>query len=451
MRARMGCGALVLLSASCGGATEQAPLGNDASIRDDFGAITTPDSGERLEDGGTLFVRASAAPGSGTEADPYGDLQRAIDLAPNGATLIVEGGTYTATPSPAVEADTRVQYTHGFTIRGKSLAIEGKNRAAVRIETRSGYGVLIEDSPRVSIRGLTISGGARDAEEAATSAAIVARNTTLQLEDLRISGNTGLRPGNAYPGISAIVAREGARLTISGVEIRDNSWDGVSIHDDGRVTIVNSDLFGSDGIGLSARGSGELVAINNRVDGYWRSVAGFEKSAVVAKNNQLVAASGAGAWAAGDSDSIFELLNNLIFSAENCGFAIEAEAKGRAVNNIIAFGGTEDSWLCPKTGVWTARDPAGRFGLSYNLVWSHGQTAVLSGGSADGTGGADISARIVGASGNISADPRFSGDRDFRLSAGSPAIDSGDPTLLDRDGTRSDMGHLGGPDAERNR
>ena len=59
-------------------------------------------------------------------------------------------------------------------------------------------------------------------------------------------------------------------------------------------------------------------------------------------------------------------------------------------------------------------------------------------------------------SGNISIDPMFrsygiDGDEDndnLYLIIGSPCIDSGDPSIVDVDGTRSDMGAFGGPDAD---
>ncbi len=56
----------------------------------------------------------------------------------------------------------------------------------------------------------------------------------------------------------------------------------------------------------------------------------------------------------------------------------------------------------------------------------------------------------IGANGNVIGDPLFvdalAGD--FHLSGGSPAIDAGDPAVLDLDGSRSDMGLYGGPAGE---
>jgi hypothetical protein len=48
----------------------------------------------------------------------------------------------------------------------------------------------------------------------------------------------------------------------------------------------------------------------------------------------------------------------------------------------------------------------------------------------------------------IDVNPLFREDS-FRLSEQSPAIDSGNPELLDPDGTRSDIGAFGGPQAYR--
>ena len=41
--------------------------------------------------------------------------------------------------------------------------------------------------------------------------------------------------------------------------------------------------------------------------------------------------------------------------------------------------------------------------------------------------------------------PTANGNYDFHLQKYSPAIDKGDPTILDVDGSRSDIGMFGGP------
>ena len=51
---------------------------------------------------------------------------------------------------------------------------------------------------------------------------------------------------------------------------------------------------------------------------------------------------------------------------------------------------------------------------------------------------------------NISVDPMFVNDTsDFHLQMYSPLIDAGDPTILDKDGSRSDIGLYGGPYGEK--
>jgi hypothetical protein len=52
--------------------------------------------------------------------------------------------------------------------------------------------------------------------------------------------------------------------------------------------------------------------------------------------------------------------------------------------------------------------------------------------------------------GNLDGDPLFVDEAagDFQLAAGSPCINSGDPSLLDPDSSRSDMGAFGGPEGD---
>ena len=58
----------------------------------------------------------------------------------------------------------------------------------------------------------------------------------------------------------------------------------------------------------------------------------------------------------------------------------------------------------------------------------------------------------TGTDGNISMDPHYlvaplAVDWDLHLSTTSPLIDAGDPTILDPDGSPSDIGVYGGPGA----
>ena len=61
----------------------------------------------------------------------------------------------------------------------------------------------------------------------------------------------------------------------------------------------------------------------------------------------------------------------------------------------------------------------------------------------------------VGSNGNLAVDPQFvstAGDDakawDLTLQAGSPVIDNGDPSIMDADGSRADIGAYGGPDGD---
>jgi hypothetical protein len=58
-------------------------------------------------------------------------------------------------------------------------------------------------------------------------------------------------------------------------------------------------------------------------------------------------------------------------------------------------------------------------------------------------------ASVIGTNGNLAAAPMFvaPADGDFSLQIGSPLVDTGDPALLDTNGTRSDIGRFGGPRA----
>lgn len=114
-------------------------------------------------------------------------------------------------------------------------------------------------------------------------------------------------------------------------------------------------------------------------------------------------------------------------------FYTEEEAPADLRNNIVAA----------STGTAVYAEDAGAARLAYN-GWSDNVPT--------DAGGALTVAHDV--DGNVVADPGFVAysvggceDDDLRLAAGSAFCDAGDPALLDPDGTRSDLGAWGGPDA----
>jgi hypothetical protein len=72
--------------------------------------------------------------------------------------------------------------------------------------------------------------------------------------------------------------------------------------------------------------------------------------------------------------------------------------------------------------------------FTYNVIWPPKDPLYMILGLVD-----------IDSIGVIFADPMLSSDSSFYLQAGSPCIDAGDPTILDVDGSRSDIGMYGGP------
>jgi len=97
------------------------------------------------------------------------------------------------------------------------------------------------------------------------------------------------------------------------------------------------------------------------------------------------------------------------------------------LHNTIVLGGSGGSILDEEAG--------GVVDVAYSLFFA-------------GTGGFGAVGSPVGSNGNLAVDPMVDLSDDGRLLPGSPAIDAGDPAILDDDGSVSDMGRYGGPGAE---
>jgi len=414
--------------------------------------------------------------GTGTEEDPYASLQDAIDASEDGATIHIANGRYEAEVREFIDPtcgncdDTNfrddVNVTVGFHVHGKSLHLRGESRDGSILDTGAGYGVLFEEAGQSSVTGLTVTGGRRDADGRATNAAIVVRYTDLLVRDVDVVENNHLyepAPGEDDPvaGVMGITGREGSRLTVVGCRIEDNSWDGIALYrsdpeveDSSPSAVIVDNIIGctTDCVQPNGRGAGigitwdaEAEIINNEIHHYWKGIGSFGNSEVVATNNVVRDQVGWGVIASGEST--MHAVNNLIINNGTTGLAAwNLGASGAFVNNIITGNGwSADEWVGKKTGVWmNAPDD---FEFSHNNVWNNSNFDVCSGGTPGSTPCTNI--HFDGVDGNLSVDPQFADTDNYALADGSPMIDAGDPEILDLDGSTSDLGVHGGPEAGR--
>ena len=380
--------------------------------------------------------------GAGSLDDPYRDLQSAIDHAVDGDVLRLAPGTYTAEPRVFVESlcgncenhRTAVEATVGFVVRDLALHILGESAGETILETNAGYGIYFEDSRGSTVTGLTITGGKRDPDGAATDAGVVARRSTVTLTGLEIRDNTD-RADGVVVGIGGVMGREGAELFIIGNTIRNNGWDGIALYRGATAFIADNDISEGRGAGVVITWDATATVLRNRISGYWKGIGSFGSSRVVARNNAVFDNLGWGMVITGTS--YMEAANNVITRNGNCGFALWSdEATGIFTNNIVAANGWREEWVCPQVGVWM-NGLSENVEISYNDVWGN-----MAGDYRDID-------ELTGTDGNISLDPTFADSFDFHLSPGSPCHDAGNPVFTDTDGGPSDMGIDGGPAARR--
>ena len=385
-------------------------------------------------DAGALLVALALA------FPPATSLQERIDAAADGDTLWVPAGIHSAERARfvdslcgnCIEHATLVDASTGFRIVGKRLTLIGAGPTATTLVTGAGYGIYIENAPGSVIRDLAVTGGRRDLDGNATDAAIVVRGCDVRLENLHIRDNDD-RAENVIVGIAGIAGREGSEIEVRGCRIMNNGWDGIALYRGATALICDNVIEKGRGAGVGITWDAAAIVLRNRVSGYWKGIGTFGSSRAVVRNNAVFDNLGWGVIATGEST--LEASNNVIVRNGNCGFAVwSEEARGIAVNNVIADNGWRREWVCPRVGVWH-NGRVEDFPILFN----------------------DLSGNVLGAwrselaqprpAANIEVDPLFRGPEDFRPRPGSPLVDAGDSTRTDRDGSRSDIGLAGGPAA----
>jgi outer membrane protein OmpA-like peptidoglycan-associated protein len=246
-------------------------------------------------------------------------------------------------------------------------------------------------------------------------------------------------------------------VSISTSTLRDNVADGqggaLALDGIGELSVVDSflvdNIAGTDGGALAATSAGRVSVTRTLVHHNTATGRGggtFETDSAQGGTYQNVSYT-ENAAAKGGGISLWNttegsVLNTTLAANEASGDGGNVHVEGgtvRFVNTIVAFA-TDGG------GVWGDAVAAAGSDVFYGLFWSN------AGGDATGS-----LTNPVGLSGTIAADPMFrsfpiDGDEsndDLRLAIGSPAINTGDPSLVDVDGSSSDIGAWGGPNGYR--
>jgi hypothetical protein len=370
------------------------------------------------------------------------NLQAVLNLAQDGDTVILSANTFQANPvaftdplcGNCLDPKTEVKATYGFAVRNKSVVIMGIDRKVCKLVTMSGYGVYFENSPNSIIKHLTITGGKRDGDGNATDAAIVVRNSRVLIEEVDIRDNDNRHSDSTViVGIGGVFGREGSDIIIRNCNIINCGWDGIALYRGATAVVSDCLIKDGRGAGIGITWDATCVAYRNDISGYWKGIGAFGTAWVIARNNIVHNNLGWGLIATGQS--YMDMTNNTVYHNGNCGIAPwSPEAKGRIVNNIVSDNGWRKEWVCPCVGVWNNGDWA-KWYFANNIVWNN---------AAGNYEGIFDQTEL---NGNLNVDPKFMPDSSFKLQIDSPAINAGDTTIYNPDGSRSHIGTYGGPQA----
>jgi hypothetical protein len=286
--------------------------------------------------------------------------------------LVLHPGTYDLKATNAIDTslgnalkpDSSITVTTGLHIKGKSVILEGENREKTIIKTNAGYGIFIEDCKSVTIRNLTVTGGTRDAEGNATSAAIVVKHSNVEIANCIIQGNQG-DFSKTIAGIIGIAGREGSILNIHNNIIHDNSWDGIALYRGASAVIHDNLIYNGRGAGIGVTWDANALVYRNVIHQYWKGIGSFGTSRVTVCNNLVRDLRGWGIIASGESKMTVRY--NEVRRMGNVGMVVwDSTATMNISDNIISQSGTESQWVAPLVGLWIM-NYEGHYSIERNL------------------------------------------------------------------------------------
>jgi parallel beta-helix repeat protein len=367
-------------------------------------------------------------------------LQTAIDISISGDTIKIGEGEFRARPINFIEdqcgncseQNMPVKATRGFIIEGKSLVIIGTSPFQTKLITNAGYGVLFINSDGSSISNLTITGGKRDTSSSATNAGIVVKNSIVHIKNIHVKDNTDQASG-VVVGIAGIIGREGSEIIVEKSIIRNNSWDGIALYREAKALIIDNMLEQGRGVGIGVTWDAHATIFRNSVSYFWKGIGTFGNAEAIVKNNTVYENLSWGIAVTGSS--FIEAANNVVTRNGNCGVAIwDSTSSAKIYNNVITENGWRDEWLCPQVGFWM-NGKMTNVEFTYNDVWNN----VM--------GNYRNIEDQTGINGNISAEPLFLQDSNYKTLPTSPLRKAGNPNVRKLDRNSNHIGIEGGPAA----
>jgi hypothetical protein len=351
----------------------------------------------------------------------YATIQKAIDATTGGYAICVDPGKY-------VE---NLYVDHQLWI-GASTGVLGD----VTIDAGgAGRGVYAYFAT-LALADVTITGG-----DATYGAGIYAYASYLSLDDVFVVGNTSSAQGSDATGI-------GVRSDYSTVVIADSYLEGNYRTTEDGATISGSAYYGTYGTHSFVR----TRISSNQVSGgtAYGAVAGyagnwsFENTLIGGNRSAVTSATGFGLYLS-ESGSV-SLVNSAIL--DNSSTASESEGGGVWMDTSSQY----TTLTIVNTDI--SDNAKAQVGASVAVYGPVAMTATYSNFGDDDFSGVSSP---VGSDGNTSTNAQkyisfTPGDDpaswDLHLQSGSPFEDAGDPTILDKDGSTSDIGVHGGPRAQ---
>jgi parallel beta-helix repeat protein len=233
----------------------------------------------------------------------------------------------------------------------------------------------------------------------------------IAIADVTISGFTITGSGDSASGV---YLEECLNVVLKNNIIRDN----------GTSTTSN---------GILLQGASEALIEKNIITGNAHSGISISGQGAAIVRNNIIAGNGDSGIGRGGGSRVSYIINNVIDRNGNDDWGRSGIMMGSSdiiSNNIVSNNGMDNPNAGLSVGIYVNQSATPT--LSNNNVWNNYQGEYTN---------------ITAGSGDISEDPQFEDPTNgvYRLTSGSPSIDSGNSDLYDPDCSRSDQGAYGGP------